>query len=81
MVNGPAKVCEVVATAYEIVGLVPPLERSGYVALTAETPPADVVVAMIFPFGSTARIVPAGVPREVSHTVEEAVNIVDDALP
>ena len=38
------------------------------------TPPAEVVVAIRRPLGSTARMVPAGVPSDVNHTEEVAVN-------
>ena len=58
---------------HEMTGVAPPDERIGYVAVTDVTPPAEVVVAMIFPSGSTARIVPAGVASEVSHTELVAV--------
>lgn len=39
------------------------------------------VVAMSFPFGSTARKVPAGTPRAVSHSLPETVSAVVEAPP
>lgn len=52
-------------------------EMMGQVPVTEVTPPAEVVVAMILPAGSTARIVPAGVARGVSVRV---LFIVEDAV-
>ena len=64
----------VVPNPSEMTGVVPPVERIGYEPETAVTPPAAVVVAMTFPFGSTARTVPAGTARpEILRFVVEAV--------
>lgn len=59
----PAHVLEVVVPKARLMfGFVPPEEITGYVPVTLATPPEEVVVAMTFPFASTARRVPAAVP-------------------
>ena len=47
---------------------------------TEDTAPEGDEVAISLPFGSTARSVPAGVPREVNHTEEVAVSSDVEAL-
>lgn len=64
--------------AVEILGVAPPLESIGYVAVTDVTPEV-VVVAITFPKGSTAIKVPAGVPSDGSQKVP-AVKKVEEAF-
>ena len=76
----PPQVLDVVVPkATESVGVAPPDETIGQVPLTATTPPAEVEVAMILPVGSTARKVPAGVPRDGTQRELVAVRRVEEA--
>lgn len=59
----------VVPNANEIAGVLPPVDCTGYVPVTEVTPPEEVVVAIIFPVGSTASTVPAAVARLVSQVL------------
>jgi hypothetical protein len=65
-----------------IVGVEPPDDCRPPEALTAVTPPADVVVAMTFPNGSTARIVFVRFVNRMPDSVEVALTVspVDEAV-